>query len=225
MRRIVVAVLIAANLLLLAAGLMTPRTASRVPVSIPGGDGHSNDPIRVVRDDPEPVSPAPPIAVPRPLPGAPEACLEFGALSQEELARAYQVLGLPRSDRRAFTAPVSATTNWWVYVPPRRSRDEAERDVARLSAAGVRDTYLVLDSPDMRYAISLGIFRTEDGAHRFVEGLRGKGVDYAVVGARQHQIRLTQFYLRNPSGDESRKLLELRAAFPTTEVRTLPCPG
>lgn len=172
-----------------------------------------------------PSPPAAPASSPEAaMPSAERACVEIAPLSQEELARVRQSLATLKLADRATVAPVPAMASWWVYIPPKASREQAEKEVARLNAAGVRDTYVVQDASDMRHAISLGIFRTRDGADRFAEGLRAKGVRNAAVDLRPLQIRLSAVYVRDPDPSQIERLLELKAVFPGAEIRATACP-
>ena len=119
---------------------------------------------------------------------------------------------------------MSVIAGWWVYLPPQKSRELAERKVAEVKSLGVNDVYLVQERGDWDNSISLGIFRSEDGAQRFLEDLRSKGVRSAVVGARQQQVRLTALYVRDPSEAVAQRLVELRAELPATSVRAAKCP-
>lgn len=175
-----------------------------------------------------PAAPAPPPAATPSAEATPasaeRACVEIAPLSQEELTRMRQSLATMKLADRATVAPVPATASWWVYIPPKASREQAEKEVARLNAAGVRDTYVVQDASDMRHAISLGIFRTRDGADRFAEGLRAKGVRNAVVDLRPLQIRLSAVYVRDPDPSQIERLLELKSVFPGADIRATACP-
>lgn len=169
--------------------------------------------IRIVNGDSEP-----------PPPPRPEACIEWGPFSAEELARAKAALEPLALGNRLTAVPVSVVAGWWVYLPPQKSRDLAERKVVELRSLGVNDVYLVQERGDWDNSISLGIFRSEEGAQRFLEDLRSKGVRSAVVGARQQQVRLTALYVRDPSETVAQRLVELRAELPATSVRAAKCP-
>jgi hypothetical protein len=205
-----------------------PADAAAAPTA--GGEPPTAPPMPVPPEAPAaapapsttPVAPAPSAATA--APAAETACVEIAPLSQEELARIRQSLATLKLADRATVAPVPATASWWVYIPPKGSREQAEKEVARLNAAGVRDTYVVQDTSDMRHAISLGIFRTRDGADRFAEGLRAKGVRNAVVDLRPLQIRLSAIYVREPDPAQTERMLELKAVFPGAEIRATACP-
>lgn len=161
---------------------------------------------------------------PAPVVPATDACLEWAPFSSEEATRARAAIEPLSLGDRLLAAQVAVPAGWWVYVPPQKSREAAERKVVELARLGVSDTFLVQERGEWENAVSLGIFRSEEGAQRFVESLRQRGVRSAVAGARQQQVRLTALYVRNPTETESQRLLELRGSFPGTGVRTARCP-
>lgn len=154
----------------------------------------------------------------------PDNCLEWAPFSAEEAERARAALEGLALGPRLLAAPVSAVAGWWVYVPSRKSRDFADRKVAELARLGVTDTYIVQERGEWENAVSLGVFRSEEGAHRFLEALKGRGVRSAVVGPRQQQVRLTALYIRNPQEADTLRVQELRPTFAGTGVRTGRCP-
>jgi hypothetical protein len=214
--RVLLSILIVANLALFGYGFLAERqgrSSERQGMS----DQLNADRIRIVRGEPEPEAPPP---APAPV----EACMEWAPFSQDELVRARDALASLSLGDRIASAPVSAVANWWVYVPPLPNRLQADREVARLAALGVLDTYVVQDNSDMRFAVSLGIFRSEEAAQRFLEGLKTRRVARAVVGQRPHPLRLNAIYVREPVEAEMKRLAELGAGWPGTELRTAACP-
>jgi hypothetical protein len=214
--RVLLSILIVANLALFGYGFLAERqgrTAERLGLP----DQLNADRIRIVRGEPEPEPP--------PAPAPAEACMEWAPFSQEEVVRAREALASLTLGDRLSTAPVNAVANWWVYVPPLPNRLQADREVARLAAAGVRDTYVVQDNSDMRFAVSLGIFRSEEAAQRFLDGLKTRRVTQAVVGQRPHPLRLNALYVREPVEAETKRLAELKAGWPGTEQRAAACPS
>lgn len=210
-----VAVLLIANVALAAWGLLVHRNRAGTEAALMESQLNA-DKIRIVRGEPEPG--------PAPAPARADACVEWGPFSAEELGRARTALEPLALGNRLVTAPVSITAGWWVYLPPQRSRDAAERKIAELKGLGVEDSYLIPEKGDWENAISLGIFRSEEGAQRFLEALRSKGVRSAIVGSRQQLVRLNTLYVRNPSETEAQRLVELRADLPGTSVKAAKCP-
>ena len=151
------------------------------------------------------------------------ACLEWGAFIGAEAARADAAiaeLGLPAAQlkRVAVDRP-----GYWVVIPPLKTRAEAERTAERLKGLGITD--IVLDPPQRRNAISLGIFRTEEAAQTLLNAVQKKGVNNAVLELRENFFRRVVFYVREPDAATVAKLSALRAATPGTEVKAVTCPA
>ena len=81
---------------------------------------------------------------------------------------------------------VSATdaTQFWVFIPPLASRQDADRKAGELKKLGVSEFFVVQEAGPNRWAISLGIFSTEQAARDLLDSLREQGVRSAKVGPR-----------------------------------------
>lgn len=210
--RIVVAILLVTNMVL-AAWIFTE--SQRPTDEAPLLQSQLNaDRIRIVRDGEEPVAIVP----------LADACIEWSPFPPDELARARTAVAELGFGERLYTAPVSVIAGWWVFIPPQVSHDAAARKVAELRQMGVAETFLVQEHGEWENAISLGIFRNEDGARRFLDQLRSKGVRTAVSGARAQQVRQSGLFLRQPVAADARTLADQQAHFPGTTVRTVRCP-
>lgn len=210
--RVVVAILLVANLAL-AAWIFSDsqRPTDDAPLL---QTQIKADRIRIVRDGGEPAAVVP----------LADACIEWSPFPPDELARARTVVADLAFGERLYMAPVSVTAGWWVFIPPQPSHDAAARKVSELRQLGIADTFLVQERGEWENAISLGIFRNEDGARRFLDVMRGKGVRTAVSGARAQQVRQSGLYLRQPVATDARALADLQGRFPGTSVRTVRCP-
>lgn len=211
--KVLFSILLVANLAFFGYGWMVERQRADAPPPLVRDQLNAGK-IRIVRGEPEPVAPP-----------APETCVEWSPFTQDDLARAREALAPLALGDRLLSNPVTTTAGWWVFVPPAKSKQLADREVARLQAAGVRETFVVQEAGDMRFAISLGLFRTEEAAQRFLEGLRGRGVKTAKVGPKAHTIRMTALVVRAPTEVEAQRLVTLKATFAGTDVRTTTCPA
>jgi hypothetical protein len=162
-----------------------------------------------------------------PLPARKEAarpqpalvCLEWGSFSAEEVARAGAALG-----KFALGDKVSqrdAGDSYWVYIPPLKTPADAEKKAGELKARGVTDFYIVQDNDQWRYAVSLGVFKTEEAANISLGQLRQKGVRSAVVGPRG--VKSSTFVIRDPGDAAAAKIAELKADFPAAELKATTC--
>jgi len=175
------------------------------------------DKVRIVPPRPAP-APAPVTASTR------AACIDWVGFGTGELARAQGALDRLALGARARQVEVSVTAGYWVFIPPLRSQAVMERKVTEIRQLGVNEYFPVLDPGRWRYAISLGVFRSEEGANRYLAQLRQKGVRSATVGEREQRMTQTAFLISDPTEEESAKLAELKKEFPGSELRAVECP-
>jgi hypothetical protein len=155
------------------------------------------------------------------------ACLEWGPFRASELAAAEEAIGKLQIGQRLETRQleVEDDSGFWVYIPPLKSRQEAEQKIAELKSQGVSDYFLVQGDGKWKYAISLGMFRTEEAAKVQLDTLVRKGVKSVQSGKRERPVKLTVFVVRDADDALTAKLVELRQAFPGSELKATQCPG
>ena len=152
----------------------------------------------------------------------PVACLELGAFSPVDVPRVQQALeplalGSRLSQRRA-----QEIASYWVFIPPLRNRQAANQKAAELKKLGVEDFFVVLEDPKARFAISLGVFKTEEAARSRLAELRTKGVRTARVGPKETSVQKVYFAIREVPDALVAKLNDLRQGFAGTELRDCP---
>jgi hypothetical protein len=174
------------------------------------------DKVRIVPPRPAP-APAPVTASVR------ATCVEWGSFGAGELARAQGALDRLALGARARRVEVSVTAGYWVFIPPMRSQAAMERKAAELRNLGVDEYFPILDPGRWRYAISLGVFRSEEGATRYLAQLRQMGVRSATVGEREQRMTQNAFVISEAKDEESAKLADLRNEFPGSELRAVEC--
>lgn len=147
------------------------------------------------------------------------ACMEWGGFSPEGVARAEESLGrlLPGVSYTSRRAEEPAT--WWVFMPPQADRQRAQQKTAELKRLGIEEFFIVQDDSKLRFAISLGVFRTQEAARNKLEQLREKGVRTAQIGPRETLMQITYFQLRDLPQSANAKLAELRQGFAGTELK------
>ena len=166
----------------------------------------------------------PPRPAPAPVPASVRAtCVEWGSFGAGELARAQGALDRLALGARARRVEVSVTAGYWVFIPPMRSQAAMERKAAELRNLGIDEYFPILEPGRWRYAISLGVFRSEEGATRYLAQLRQMGVRSATVGEREQRMTQNAFVISEATDEESAKLADLRNEFPGSELRTVEC--
>jgi len=174
--------------------------------------------IRIVAPRPAP-PPAPVAAAP-----APGVCMEWGSFGGTDVPRAQAAIDALALGEAARRTEVAVTTSYWVYIPPLKSKSDLDRKTGELKERGVNDFTSILEAGRWRYAISLGVFRSEDGAKKHLAQLREKGVRSAQVGEREQRIIQAAFLVRDPTVEQSAQLAGLKAGFPGSDLRAVDCP-
>lgn len=154
---------------------------------------------------------------------APAACLEWGAFAGNETARAEVALAKLELGDRVSRKSVERTGGYWVYIPPLKTKQEADKKINELKARTVADYFLVQDGAHWRNAISLGIFSTQEAADKRLKELRDKGVKSAVMGERTDPVKHTLFVIRDPSQATAARLVELKQEFAGSALAAAAC--
>ena len=161
-----------------------------------------------------------------PPPAAPAAaCLEWGLVAGADVARADAAISRLGLAPDRVQRVVAGAGGYWVYMPPLKTRAEVSRKVAELKQLGVTEMFVVQDPAPLRNAISLGIFKSEEGAQKFLEGLRAKGVSSAVAARRENFLRQFAYFVREPPEAAVATPAELQREFPGTDIRAVECPA
>jgi len=150
------------------------------------------------------------------------ACLELGAFAPSEVPRVQQALeplalGPRLSQRRA-----EEVASYWVFMPPLRNRPAANQKAAELKKLGVEDFFIVQEDAKFRFAISLGVFKTEEAARTRLAELQSKGVRTARVGPKETSVTKVYFAIRDVPDALVARLNDLRLGFAGTELKVCP---
>ena len=129
-----------------------------------------------------------PAVVARPAP-APVVlkCIEWGSFTLADALNAQAAPEPLQLGARLAQRRTDENAGWWVFIPPQGSRPAAQKKAAELKALAVEEYFVVQDEP-YRWALSLGVFRSEEAAQARLAALRAQGVRSAQVGARETTI-------------------------------------
>lgn len=192
-----------ALLLLVANALFATWLAVRPagPAAVPQAPPLAASPLVLL--DELPAAPAqPPLTeLPEPVPepvatlDADGGCQALGPFTDRDAAReaaaALVDTGLPA---RLRAVDASERLGFWVHTPPAADRAAAERLIARLRDAGIRDFYVVADGAE-RDAVSLGVFRELASAEGHAARMETLGFEVRVAERRRE---LTAWWLDFP---------------------------
>jgi hypothetical protein len=147
-----------------------------------------------------------------------QSCVEFGDFIGPDLSRvetALLKLGLgSRQSARTVEAP-----GWYlVFLPPFKTRAEADRAVADLKKSGVKDLLVLTDGP-LRLGVSLGSFRDPELAKAHVASLVKLGVKNARVSDKPTAVSATRLQMRELDAEAAQQLGAIAKEFPSQSVR------
>ena len=90
-------------------------------------------------------------------------------------------------------------TTYWLYLPPFRDRQSANRALGTLAEMGISDAYVVGDGED-RNAIALGLYSDQERANRRAGQIQALGVT-SQIGTLERAISQYVIDLALPSMD------------------------
>lgn len=150
-------------------------------------------------------------------------CAEWGEFSGEDLARAQQALSLMKLGDNLTQRAVERNHGYWVYIPPLKKRSSVEKKIAQLKERGIKDYFVVQEKGKWQNAISLGVFKTQDAADKYIAMLRSKDVRTAKVGERLSKLKYTVFVIKDLDSGTTDKLNALQKEFPDSELKLSAC--
>lgn len=171
-----------------------------------------------------PAEPVPPpvSAKAAPIPVALAGCLEWGSFTLADFPRAEKALEPLALGGRLGQRRTEESAGWWVFIPPQGNRQGALKKAAELKALGVEDYFIVADEGDFRWALSLGVFRSEEAAQGRLASLREQGVRSAVVGPRETVVAKVWLQIRGIDPALESRLKELARQIDGSELRSCP---
>lgn len=149
----------------------------------------------------------PPEPVPAPAPQT-IACTQAGVFAAAD-ARRFET----RIDRLGFRdrqsrigVPFQEVTSHLVYLPPNGGKEGADKRVAELKEKGVENFFVMHGDSPLRWAVSLGVFKSEAAAQGLVAALNKQGVRGVRVLPRGPQGTRAAWQFRNLTEEERTRL-------------------
>ena len=154
-------------------------------------------------------------AAPRPL-----ACVEIGSFVLADARRfEARLAALNLGDRQARrNLPGTEISSYIVHIPPMGSKEAADKKAAELRGLGVTNYFVMSDNSPMRWAISLGVFKSESAAQNQLAALVKQGVRSARVTPRMSGSKLLAFQFRDVDAELQANLEKIRADFPSAQT-------
>ena len=165
----------------------------------------------------EPAAP-PAAAVPAALAAAAPvlACLETDAFTAGD-ARRFETrlarLGLGERQAR-LTVPFQEVTSHLVYLAPQGGKEGADRRSAELRERGVTSFFVMQGESPLRWAISLGVFKTEAAARVHAATLAKQGVQNVRIMPRGRESQRFAYRFRDIDGAVRSSIVEAGRGMP-----------
>lgn len=149
------------------------------------------------------------------------ACTEIGNFAANDARRfdnliAPLALGARQSQENVTAQEIGSHM---VMIPPLGSKDAADKKAAELKEQGVSNYFIMNDNSPMKWAISLGVFKSEAAAQTLLAALKKQGVAGAKVVGRPTQVTKVAYRFRDIDADLKAKLDAAAAKFSGLETR------
>nr|WP_307727114.1 SPOR domain-containing protein [Telluria mixta] len=138
-------------------------------------------------------------AVPTPAPAPAFACTEIGPFDSADARRfEARLAALDLGDRQSRqTIQAQDVSSWLVHIPSQGTKEAADKKAAELRNLGVTNFYVINNDTPLKYAISLGVFKTESGAQAMLAQLGKQGVHSARIAPRGPQTNHYVYRVRS----------------------------
>ena len=146
-------------------------------------------------------------------------CLEWGSFTLADAPRAEKALEPLALGARLAQRRTEEAAGWWVFIPPQGSRPAAMKKATELKALSIEDYFIVQEEGPYRWALSLGVFRTEEAAQARLAALRDQGVRSAQVGPRETIVPKVWLQVKGVDGALQARLRETARGIEGSELR------
>lgn len=150
------------------------------------------------------------------------ACTQIGNFTSAEARKfeaAVKALDFGEHQTRE-TVNVPEVTSHIVFIPPQASKEAADRKAEELKNLGVSSFFIMNESSAMKWAISLGVFKSETAAQTLLAALNKQGVNSAKIAARTTPAARAVFRFRDIDAEAKAKLDAIATRFPDQEQRS-----
>jgi hypothetical protein len=149
------------------------------------------------------------------------ACLDVGTFSAGEAKRfESRLAALALGDRQSRQAvQAQDVTSYLVNIPPQPSKDAADRKAVELRGLGVTNFFIMSGESPMKWAISLGVFKTESGAQTLLAQLNKQGVHSARITPRGPAVTRYAYRFSDIEDDARERIVSVADAVSSAEVK------
>lgn len=148
-------------------------------------------------------------------------CLDLSGFSiTDSKSFDEKIKPLSLATRLTRTELAEVATNM-VYIPSLGSKDAADKKAAQIRKLGFTEFYVVQDQTAMRWAISMGVFKTPEAAKAHLANLQKKGLKEAKLAPRTVSAAKVNYHLQDLSQEEKQVVEQIKSGF--TSVQSHEC--
>jgi cell division protein FtsN len=166
-------------------------------------------------------APAQPAEAPATAAQALLACTEvgtFGSAGARRFETRLARLELGEHQSR-LTVPAQEVTSYLVHIPPLGSKEAAERKAAELRGLGVENLFVMSGDSPLKWAISLGVFKSQAGADALQAALARQGVHGARIYPRGPVTNRFAYRFRDIDAATRARIADIADAFDSAQVK------
>ncbi len=161
----------------------------------------------------------PPVAAIADRPQAVPACLEIGNFTAAEARQFEARLASTSLAGNMSRRDMRETASHMVFIAPANGKEGADKKTGELRNLGITDFYVIQDSSEQRWGISLGIFKSEEAARTHMATLAQKGITNARIVDYKVSSNRIAFQLRGLDANAKGSFDKIKAEFPRQESR------
>jgi hypothetical protein len=156
-----------------------------------------------------------------PTAAKPLACIDVGTFSANEAKRFETRLARLDLGERQSRQAVQAqdVTSYLVNIPPQGSKEAADRKASELRNLGVTNFFVMSGDSPMKYAISLGVFKTESGAQTLLAQLNKQGVHTARITPRGPASTRYSYRFKDIEAETRERIVAVADAVSSAEAK------
>jgi hypothetical protein len=150
-------------------------------------------------------------------------CVEIGHFSKSEATGfERQILSLSLAPEEISLTPIQEGSAYMVFIPPSDSQKAAEAKIAELKEKGIESYHLIKDQSRLRWAISLGVFKTRGAAVRYETEMEKTGVTGLQITPRGTAVEKLVYRLDNLNAEQLKTLETIMGHFPAQSMQSCP---
>jgi hypothetical protein len=150
------------------------------------------------------------------------ACIDVGTFSAGESRRfESRLAALDLGERQSRQAvPAQDVTSYLVNIPPLGGKEAADRKAVELRSLGITNFFIMQGESPLKWAISLGVFKTETGAQNLLAQLNKQGVHSARITPRGPQTTRYTYRFRDVEAGTRDRIVGIAEALSAAEARS-----